>query len=678
MGVIQRDFHTVITGAGISFEAPSNLPSGEQLAAACWEVLAETVGLPDELVDVVAGRIMERKLRLEQLLDVMTFGGHGMPLHALVTAYLAVESDAFNPNHERLSYLQGVRHFTVNMDTLLESAAETRRWDLDIIHLHGRWDHPSEISTTISQYLAALDPGVEREFGDALSAKSVLVAGYSARDRDIQPLFLKYPPASLTWLVYPRAGANPTDPLAARKEELEPEAIRLLDTLRNAGRTTVSEVRTTISEFLPEPPAALDEADRTPFSRGINGARGPLMKEFTGVEEWRRRLAIAAVLGDQGFGGELDAVLDPLQIPTRSHDAKVAAAKLRARALRRQGRRGKAIVTLLTPVGRGSYSEQLRAVANEASATLPGTRLHWLADPIDRVLAAKAEDRTEFLIRTRTAQRQAARGELYRADEGFRELSQRYSKDQVGLGNWVNLLTWHADVLKVLGRVGDARRLLEDDLDETFYSDQAQSAALEWKLLELALVTGGPGPAVVHDLLALTERGPEAIGINQHCWLQLTLLGATGRLESSLESTASRRADTEMFFHLQRAEVVRASGDLSQAQRWAHQALRVELDRGRWQGSRTGRLAARLILKTIEAQRTPGPAAADLEKIARAYERLGARLPAAHARLNAALASNRAVSDELVLEWSASGWIEQAQRARNSHASLADRWQIVM
>lgn len=676
--VARSGFDTVLTGAGISFEAPSNLPSGEELAAAAWEVLAQTVGLPSELVDDVTHRIQERALRLEQLLDVMTFGGNGVPLEVLVTAYVAVESDAYNSNHERLSYLPGVHHFTVNMDTLLEIAAETRGWDIHITHLHGRWNHPGEISTTISQYLAELDPTLEREFGDAINDKNVLVAGYSARDRDIQPLFLKFPPASLTWLVYPKAGRNPTDADAARRLELEPEAMRLLDALRDSGRTYVHERRTTIGEFLAAPPPAVSLPARASFSRGTNGARVPMMRGYARVEDWRRRLAIAAVLADQGMGDRLAAVLDPIRIPPEHRDARIAAAKLRARILRRQGHRAKALWTLIVPVGHRGYLDQLKAVANEVSATLPGTRLHWLADPFDRALVMRADGKTKFLISTRVAQRESARGELRSADAMLRELGQRFSRREVGLGNWVNYLTWYADVLKMLGQVDDARRILQRDIDETFYSDQAQSAALEWKLLELALVSEGPTPETLDGLRVLEDRGPDAIGVNQHCWVQLTLVGATGTWSKSLERAARQRADTEMFFYLQRAEVARASGDFIHARRLVRRALRVERDRGRWQGARTGRLAGKLILATLEGQLGSERAATDLQKLARDYERIGADLPAARAHANAAIACGQKVPDNLVEKWSEMGWAAEARRARDSDAGLSDAWQIVM
>lgn len=100
----------MITGAGISFEAPSNMPSSERLATLAWEALARSVGVPPNLVAAVSGRINDRLLRLEQLLDLMTFGGQGMPLDVLVTVYNALDSNVFNMNHLRLSSLEGVEH----------------------------------------------------------------------------------------------------------------------------------------------------------------------------------------------------------------------------------------------------------------------------------------------------------------------------------------------------------------------------------------------------------------------------------------------------------------------------------------------------------------------------------------------------------------------------------------
>ncbi|SFS16986.1 hypothetical protein SAMN04487846_3418 [Microbacterium sp. cf046] len=654
---------------------------------AAWESLAMTVDVPALATKAISQKITEKGLRLEQLLDVMTMGPHGMPLTVLVTAYIAVESNAFNRNHSRLAGLPDVRHFTVNMDTLLEEAADAQHQSIDITHLHGRWNAPHEISTTISQYLAELGPAVEADFASALLGKHVVVAGYSARDRDIQPLLLKYPPASLTWLVYPSEGENPSDPVAARSKELEPEARRLLDALRDHSTTDVDERRSTIADFLDTvAPGTADPAGPIAASRGVEGASVAIVEEYCKVVEWRRTLAVAAVLANQGMGEEAVAILRKVKIPSEEREARIAAAKLRARVLRREGRRGKALVSLLWPVTR-SYSAQFKSVANEVAATLPATRLHWLADPLDMALARRANGTTEFLIRTRLVQRQSARGELRDAEAAFRELGRSFTKAQVGLGNWVNLLTWHADVLKVLGRVDEAKNMLAEDLEETFYSDAGQAAALEWKLLELSLVTNGPEPRLIEQLSRLAANGAVAVGANQHCWIQLTLYGASAggvppRTElGRLEASAAARADTHMFWKLQQAEVARASGNLASARNHVRAALRIERARTRWQGSATGRLAAKLILTTAASQQTvPGPVrdryAAQLREIAAELEAIGADLPAARARSNAAIASGRPLAASLAAAWSRSGWHVEADRANGG--ALSDLWQIVM
>lgn len=565
----------------------------------------------------------------------------------------------------------------MNMDTLLEESAAAARGSLAITHLHGRWNHPEEISTTISQYLAELHPAVEEALAAALSGKRVLVAGYSARDRDIQPLFLKYAPASLTWLVHPTSENTSTDPAAIRREELAPEAIYVLDTLRSQGRTAVIEKRTTIGGHVPDPPTLDPRRQPELRSRDVESIRREVTRAYTAVEEWRRRLSVGAVLFDQGFGGAVGPALHAPTIPREEPLARVAAAKLRARASRREGHRWHAIVALVRPLG-GNYVVQARNVANEVAATLPGTRLHWLADPIDKCLARLATGRTLFLIQTRLAQRQSSRGALTTADESFARLATEHTKAEVGLGNWVNLRTWHADVLKALGRIDAARSMLARDLDETFYADQAQTAALKWKLSELALVTRGPTPGVLAELSDLASFGREALGINQHCWIQLTRMGTAGVVDvRSLESIARLRADTYMFYFLQHAEGLRSEGDLRQAKRLARQALRIERDRSRWKGSRTGRLAAQLIIATACAQQGAPEAPAKLAMLAANYERMGALLPAARARCNAALAAGHDVEPDVVASWRDSEWIVEAERA-GGRGDLSDRWQIVM
>jgi len=675
-------FHTVVTGAGISFEAPSNLPTSEALATMAWEVLAATVDLQANVVEEVSRRILDQTLRLEQLLDVMTVGGHGVPLEVLVSAYAAVESTAFNRNHVALSRLSGARHFTVNMDTLLEEAAAANHQAIDVTHLHGQWDQPGEISTTISQYLAQLAPDLESEFRAALGGRDVLVAGYSARDRDIQPLFLKYPPASLTWLVYPSGGGCTSNPAELRAKELAPEAIRLLDALRTSKSTTVHEVRSTVTDFLGTV-ASLPVAGT---SRGVAGARDEVRDAYGQVDAWRRQLSVAAVLANQGLGEHVMPVLRRARVPRVEQGARIAGRKMMARVLRGQGRRGRAMITLLAPVT-ANYSAQIRSVANEAAATLSGTRLRRLADPVDTALARRAHGMAEFLVRTRLAQRQSARGKLKEAEASFREIGATFGKAQVGLGNWVNYLTWHADALKVLGRVKEAIRLLTDDLEDAYYADASQAGALNWKLAELLLVSRGPDPLVLKRLSEIAAAGPEALGLNQHCWVQLTRYGASAGLSLDgpelevLQATATKRADTQMFWELQQAEVSRVNGDIDAALAHVAAAHRIERDRSRWAGSATGKLAGELIAVTSiiqrDERRSTG-AVAKLSAIAAAFERLGAALPAARARVNASLAGGQRIGDREVESWKVQGWEVEAARARDPQARLGDMWQIVM
>lgn len=655
-------FHTVISGAGISTSLPSALPTGADLADIAWRILIRDVDIDASVVECVQGRIKSDDLRLEQLLNVMMVGKVGMPLDALVTVYASVKSAEFNYLHARLTELDGAIHFTVNMDTLLESAASAQHIRTTLFHLHGRWDEPSSIITTISQYLDRLDPESEQLFGRALANKRVLVTGYSARDRDIYPLLKKYPPAELTWLVYPSKGTQQLTPDQRRAKELSPEAITLLDDLRRSGSTKVTEIRETTSAFLdillPRPTDTI--AALRPLLDSTNSPCEdwplplPAMIRYGAEAEWRRRLAVAAVLFDQGFVDAAQTILERASVPKSEPLARLTRVKMQARVRRRNGQPWRAILLLTRPIRGVRYREQLKSVANECAAALGRTRLYPVADRLDKGLLRKALSdhrfETALQVATRLAQHASTRGELVQADHRFAELAELANRPGVGLGSWINALTWHADLLKVQGRADEARALLERFIDDSFYADYGQKAYLRWKILEINLVTDGATVETLEGLDNLARLGQSALGDTAYCWLQLTRIGATfGEvLEeegwTSVARIATSAPDTKHFLFLQLAELARSREDFDAMRVHLRRARRVQRDRGQWRGSRTGKLVERLIRATALAQRASTPwehnsAAARLGRVEAALQRLGALPLAERAAKIASIAS---------------------------------------
>jgi hypothetical protein len=662
------EIHTVFSGAGISMGSPSSLPQGDQLADMAWRLLTQHLHVAANSTEEVRRRIKSGHLRLEQLLNVMTLGGVGMPLRTLVTVYEAVNSHKFNYLHARLAELDVKFQITVNMDTLLDIALTSSGKTLQVDHLHGRHDAPDTIITTISQYLEQLEPNAAHRLEEALLNKSVLVTGYSARDRDIHWLFMAFPPAELTWLVYP-SGKRGLSASQLREVELSGEARNLLDTLRTNGTTNVHELRKTTEDhldaLLPAPSEHLVTLRETLKSNVLRvEASLPKVAEasYDAEPEWRRLLAVAAVFLDQGMLRETTALLPSINIPAAHADVRVVKAKIAARARRRDGATWQALYCLLYPVGDVPYWTQFKSVANETSASLGATPLYPVAHAADYLLLRQAErgDRrgTAFQIATRIAQHRSARGSLIDAERRFSQLSDKTVQGDVGLGTWINTLTWRADLLKVQGRISEAKTLLTTDIDDREYADSAQKAFLDWKLLELDLVGARDTTGIADALAELAAGGLDTFGPRAYCWLQLTRIGASSGAVlnevdwPTVQKLAHRSADTEHFMYLQLAELARSQRNFRAVRHLLKAARRVERSRLRWTGSQTGRLAEQLISATAAYQHAStiaarNAAARSLDKTAKQLRHIGAHLPAERAALNAQIARNGGDLDAL-------------------------------
>jgi hypothetical protein len=442
----------------------------------------------------------------------------------------------------------------------------------------------------------------------------------------------------------------------------------------------VTEVRSTIEDFF-HPVMALPSVGGV--SRGVDATHDDTVAHYSTVPKWRRQLAAAALLSNLGMFDHMEALLSATPVPLRETDARIAASKLRARWLRREGKRGQALGVLLTP-RMWRYDRQAQQIANEVAATLPGTRFYRLADPVDRLLLRRVTlSKTRFEIETRRASRRAFAGNLRDASEMFQDIDRYSSQGVVGLGNWVNFLTWRADLMKVMGDVRPAIQMLERDLDETFYADASQAATIEWKLTELQLVANGPQPGTIRKLRELAEHG-SAVGTTQLQWIRMTLAGADPDLtkeERAALLTDTRDVHAALFGRLLQAEHARAEGACDTAQRMIAEALRLESTRTRWAGCPTARIAGLIFLRTAEAQagdaREPAAAKA-LSMLAEQAEEIGADLTGAHARCNAALLGGKPVDAATVSHWSDRGWSAEVKRAEGGTPSLYERWQVVI
>lgn len=195
--MITTEFDAVISGAGISFASPSELPGAEGLKRQAWKSLADSLGLWNdkwlqEVEENLAISIKEGEgIRLEEFFAVL--GGADL-LNVLVLNYQVLASTAYNVNHAALADLNLGRAFTFNIDTLLATAGSNSR------QLHGRWDCPETIRTTIRSYLSGFSSDDEEAFSAAVAGQKLLVIGYGGRDRDFISAMRRYPPVCVTWV----------------------------------------------------------------------------------------------------------------------------------------------------------------------------------------------------------------------------------------------------------------------------------------------------------------------------------------------------------------------------------------------------------------------------------------------------------------------------------------------
>jgi uncharacterized membrane protein YidH (DUF202 family) len=698
-------FDTILTGAGISIPSPSVLPDGNALASIAWRLVNFELGALDERqVQAVTDRFWGENdgLRLEQLIDVMTFG---IDLKVLVSAYDAVADAKHNYIHLRLVELAAASLFTVNMDSLLEDACKALGANQSLTHLHGIHSDHDSIVTTISQYLQDLPPHLHQQLREAITGKRVLVVGYSGRDRDIMPLFRLYAPQELTWLVHPRAD---DDPSVSRNMEVEQEARDLLDDLTaRFGAHRIHETRTRAEHFLdsklplPSPMVAALRplVSAVPAKPDIWPLPTSGIDAYVAVPTWRRKLAVAAVLRDLGMTEVMLAVLRRTHIPVREADARVGARKLKGRGLKRAGHPRRALLVFLLPIIGVWYLRQLRAVANEVASTLTHAGLPGSARILDRALVKWGSSRGGEFARAATfaqgriAQRASAAGDLPSASSAFQAiLDDPSNRIVLGLGAWVDQWTWFADLQKVRGDIKGAMKSLDEAQKEYPYADASQRTMIAWKRAEIALVSKGPTSGVLAELEAVLQRAQRSADVSAKFWSSVSRIGAVAAsdlagaraLVRDLQSMGGLRIDQQLFLDLQAAELERVEGDFAACRQHLLRAQKLESDHRRLpDGAATAKLTIRLISAKCEASLARSDedrerVATKLQEIVTELEGMGAALPAAHARVVRAYVQGAPLDDLILKGWERQGWLAEAARARGGPAALSEIWQIVM
>jgi SIR2-like domain len=702
-------FDTVLTGAGISISNPSNLPSGDTLARLAWEILVESLrgepagALVDDVfaktVDRIAGSQANNRehegLRLEQLLQILepwypepltpTAVGHDID-SPLLAIYETIGTDQWNFNHLALTRL-GARNYTVNMDTLIESAGARD----EVVHLHGEWRKPDTIISTVTRYLAGLSEESRNDLSRAFRGKSVLVMGYSGRDQDVMPLLAEFPPSRLTWVQYP------DDPLA-------PEVIRMHDKLKDGG-ASVSVLSQSAEDFLSDTLGALD-AQLSAY-RDLARIRSSVAPAATtharalvkSIDVRLRWLAFASVLYDLGLTTQLNAIIGELRW---TGPLEIARKKIGARAKIRLGDPNGGLSMLLPkrPITVDQIVPYLKN-ANEIANILPTAGYPRMAEALDFALshsndlAPSAErGRAALQSRVRRGKHANVRGELSRALHHFDVVARNTEAwKQMGVGAEVDADTWRADTLKLRGRILDAKKSANNARERVDYANYSQRAWATWKVAELELVSAGPSERVNELLAEARSLGTLAGDIENHFWVDCTDAAAIGStrpheafalLDEAEHMPRRGHGEGLLFLLIQRAELQRFHGDHEAAIETLYEMRRREASRRNLPfGCAPALLSGSLVLaKTRLGASVAGSAAHSairtLQRVRTTAKQRGFDLHAAHASTSITLASRAPTDPKTLEDYRGRGWLLEADRLENPAHGANDLWPVVM
>lgn len=293
------------SGAGISVDAPTHGPKGEDLvqralAHAFLPSVARTVAWYYWTLGTVRERPgpPRRSPRLETVLQVVE-AVHGEEVLADLLSDLDAQP---NPLHrffaDHLS--RGGSHVTMNFDTCIERAGRGDWKPGALLHVHGELG-----SRGIGATLARIERGLPREIRDPLremllapGIRSMVFVGYSGSDFfDVDPFLASLPKDSLAgrnvlWIEH-RGDLRAVEP---RRRQLE--------ALHDAG-ARVREVWTLTR-------AALEEVGRPwRLPLGVGGGEGRPWQPQIPISEGMKKRASIELFSLMGLHKEVDRLLDP-------------------------------------------------------------------------------------------------------------------------------------------------------------------------------------------------------------------------------------------------------------------------------------------------------------------------------------------------------------------------------
>lgn len=629
--------NVVLSGAGISGGEPARLPWPWDLMQALWGALRanEPLLITDTLTSAVFDRIGERdyNVRMEQFLESLS-GGDGIPTLVLAEVYKLVASNTPNNSHRRLVSLNA-KQFTVNMDTLLEAAGATR-----VEHLHGTWDNPSTIKTTVEHYAHGLTPVLERRFARAIRGQHLLVVGYSGQDIDVMPIIERHPPAKITW-VSPSA------------DDLGLEASALRENRLRHGREFIA-LPLTADAYL---------APLVPMHPATHAARAPL-PDVDLVEVLRSRTthnqrvhALAQLLLTIGMSEEALAVLASECVSPRH-------AALTARALDRLDRPREALEMLRRNGGLWTHAGAMSSLARKAGDSRAEQQTRGVL-AIKRLLPGNRRHR--WLRRIQQGKRMAVKGRPAHAVRTIARVTRLGQASRVlSPSNLVDALTWHADALKEIGNLEEARRTIARAEQLSPFADESQRAYALWKRGEIDFLSGGSTLASLDSrfstALHFAERSSSR---DTQAWIRGTVVEMWARYDPKrgrgVATTAEalgagsdvRSGHGPAYFALQQAILAASTLNLDDAR--AHQTRAATLARER----RVPALALQADLFAVYLRWLTGEAEAlrtELLRVQRAARRGGLPLVEARARAAASLVVGKRPPGAFLQRVRSRGW----------------------
>lgn len=677
---LAKEFTAVLTGAGISRDPPSNLPDAATLALEVWGALRDS--LPNVIDSVLEAKVRSRlgDVRMEQFLELLTKKGT-IPTEIIVDVYQRVGGVAFNENHLRLAALQ-TKHFTVNMDTLIEDAGK----DVNVTHLHGRWDDPTSIRTTVAQYSRGLDNQMRSEFCDAMRDSTVLVIGYSGRDTDVMPIIEENPPKRLVWV-----GPDMST------WEYEVVALQKRYDRGDFGQDYFFEPREqTAGEYLPL------LIPNVPTPTGYTVPRRPprlqerLQKE---TETSQRIVAVGRLLFDLGLDSEVKDLLEQQRF---QGPLEIARRKILARSLARREEPDAALKLLHQRPSRlsefGPWLRNATEIDSISRRTLERRLMRWFWRAVLNVISVapgRSYRRAQKLAQVRRAKRLAVAGKTEKAVAMFTHATRDDRARQVLTDDLiVDSLTWEADALKTIGELNRALEPARRADRLSFYANPSQAAYAKWKLGEI-LAAAGPtdGEDLSTHTNAILRQFESAIGLAKRVDNRDTLswiLGTCAEVIASADLIAARQFLSEAerlgalapkrsvhgrtYHLLQCGAVEMIAGDLTTAQNFIDEALKVE--QRRVPGAR---LQAQQLQGEVRWRFDPSyDLAKSLTELAKDYHRLGLRLNEARVQLASATLRGDPIPAWIIDEAVVKGWHVLLRRARGSEGEYPWRWDVLL